>query len=95
MGVDANQFSVVSDSIKDWIRTDGPQPPRSERAIITRAGRALLSKEAPIDDMSELLLVKDPGSPGNLLWGRPPRQTNEPAQFQHKTRVRHGAGADS
>lgn len=83
MGVDANQISVVSDSIKDWIRTDGPQPAGAKSDYYQGLAVPYYAKEAPIDDMSELLLVKGILDHPEIYWGG--AATNHaPAQFQHK-----------
>jgi type II secretory pathway component PulK len=83
MDVDANQISVVSDSIKDWIRTDGPQPAGAKSDYYQGLAVPYYAKEAPIDDMSELLLVKGILDHPEIYWGG--AATNHaPAQFQHK-----------
>ena len=83
MGVDANQISVVSDSIKDWIRTDGPQPAGAKSDYYQGLAVPYYAKEAPIDDMSELLLVKGILDHPEIYWGGP-ATNHAPAQFQHK-----------
>ena len=83
MGVDANQISVVSDSIKDWIRTDGPQPAGAKSDYYQGLAVPYYAKEAPIDDMSELLLVKGILDHPEIYWGGA-ATNHEPAQFQHK-----------
>jgi type II secretory pathway component PulK len=83
MGVDANQISVVSDSIKDWIRTDGPQPAGAKSDYYQGLAVPYYAKEAPIDDMSELLLVKGIMDHPEIYWGGA-ATNHDPAQFQHK-----------
>ena len=83
MGVDANQISVVSDSIKDWIRTDGPQPAGAKSDYYQGLAVPYYAKEAPIDDMSELLLVKGILDHPEIYWGSA-ATTHTPSVFQHK-----------
>ncbi len=76
MGVDADDISVVSDSIQDW---------RSPAARSRVAGAQsdyyqsltppYYAKNAPIDDLSELLLVK--GVTPEMYWGT--SSSNSPA----------------
>ena len=81
MGVDASEINVVSDSIKDWIRTDGPQPAGAKSDYYQGLAVPYYAKEAPIDDLSELLLVK--GVTPEMYWGS--NATNHtPSVFQHK-----------
>lgn len=59
MGVDADDISVVSDSIQDW--RSPPAPPRvagAESDYYQSLTPPYYAKNAPIDDISELLLVK-------------------------------------
>ena len=59
MGVDADDISVVSDSIQDW--RSPPAPPRvagAESDYYQSLTPPYNAKNAPIDDMSELLFVK-------------------------------------
>ena len=82
MGVDANDISVVSDSILDWISPAGP--PRvagAESDYYQGLAVPYYAKNAPIDDLSELLLVK--GVTPEMYWGS--NSTNHtPSVFQHK-----------
>jgi len=82
MGVDANDISVVSDSILDWINPAGP--PRvagAESDYYQGLAVPYYAKNAPIDDLSELLLVK--GVTPEIYWGS--NATNHtPSVFQHK-----------
>ena len=82
MGVDASDINVVSDSIKDWIRTDA-QPAGAKSDYYQGLAVPYYAKEAPIDDLSELLLVKGIMDHPEIYWGG--AATNHPpAQFQHK-----------
>jgi general secretion pathway protein K len=82
MGVDASQISVVSDSILDWIGPAGP--PRAagaESDYYQGLAVPYYAKNAPIDDLSELLLVK--GITPEMYWGS--NSTNHiPSVIQHK-----------
>ena len=82
MGVDASDISVVSDSIKDWIDADDlPLPAGAESDYYQGLAVPYYAKNAPIDDLSELLLVK--GVTPEMYWGS--NATNHtPSVFQHK-----------
>ena len=59
MGVDADSISVVSDSIQDWIDTDdAPRLAGAESDYYQTLTPPYYAKNAPIDDLSELLLIK-------------------------------------
>ena len=85
MGVDADQISAVSDSILDWISPgDLPRIAGAKSDYYQGLNPAYKCKDAPIDDMSELLLVQGHlGSSGNLL-GRQRDRTIRAPTFQHK-----------
>ncbi len=82
MGVDADDISVVSDSIQDWIGPAGP--PRvagAESDYYQNLTPPYYAKNAPMDDLSELLLVK--GVTPEMYWGSD--ATNHPlSTFQAK-----------
>jgi general secretion pathway protein K len=60
MGVDADDISVVSDSIQDWIDADdSPRVAGAESDYYQSLTPPYYAKNAPIDDLSELLLIKD------------------------------------
>ena len=82
MGVDANDISVVSDSILDWIDPDDiPRAAGAESDYYQGLAVPYYAKNAPIDDLSELLLVK--GVTPEMYWGS--NSTNHiPSVFQHK-----------
>jgi len=84
MGVDANDISVVSDSISDWIDSDDlPRVAGAESDYYQGLAVPYYAKNAPIDDLSELLLVKGIWDQPAIYWGG--AATNHaPAQFQHK-----------
>ena len=67
MGVDANDISVVSDSILDWIDSDDPpRPAGAESDYYQGLSVPYYAKNAPIDDLSELLLCQRRHA-GNVL----------------------------
>ena len=82
MGVDASEISVVSDSIQDWIDPDDlPLTAGAESDYYQGLAVPYYAKNAPIDDLSELLLVK--GITPEMYWGS--NSTNHiPSVFQHK-----------
>ena len=74
MGVDANDVSTLVDSIGDWIDPDDlPRTAGAESDYYQSLSPAYLAKNAPLDDLSELLLVK--GVTPEMYWG--------PAAGQH------------
>ena len=81
MGVNADDASVVSDSILDWIDADDdPRPAGAESDYYQGLNPPYYAKNAPIDDLSELLLVK--GVTPEMYWGS--NSTNHiAAAFQH------------
>src|SRR5476649_2541455 len=81
MGVDAGSISVVSDSIQDWIDADDdPRIAGAENDYYQSLTPPYSAKNAPMDDLSELLLVK--GVTPEMYWGG--SSTNHaPANFQH------------
>jgi type II secretory pathway component PulK len=84
MGVDANDISVVSDSILDWISPAGPaRVAGAESDYYQGLLVPYYAKNAPIDDLSELLLVKGIWDHPEIYWGGT-ATNHEPAQFQHK-----------
>jgi general secretion pathway protein K len=82
MGVDADDISVVSDSIQDWIDADdSPRLAGAESDYYQSLTPPYYAKNAPIDDLSELLLVK--GVTPEMYWGS--NSTNHPlSTFQQK-----------
>jgi type II secretory pathway component PulK len=76
MGVDADDISVVSDSIQDWIDADdSPRVAGAESDYYQSLTPAYYAKNAPIDDLSELLLVK--GVTREMYYGS--SSSNSPA----------------
>ncbi len=91
MGVDASEMNVVSDSIKDWIRTDGPQPAGAKSDYYQGLAVPYFAKEAPIDNLSELLLVKGIWDHPEIYWGGV-ASNHPPSVFQHKLGLGHSPG---
>jgi general secretion pathway protein K len=82
MGVDANDISVVADSIHDWIDPDDlPGVAGAESDYYQGLNPPYYAKNAPIDDLSELLLVR--GITPEMYYGGS-ATNHQPAAFQHK-----------
>ena len=90
MGVDASEISVVSDSILDWIDPgDDPGLGGAESDYYQGLAVPYYAKNAPIDDLAELLLIK--GVTPEMYWGS--NSTNHiPSVFQHKLGLGHAPG---
>jgi general secretion pathway protein K len=68
MGVDADSLSVVSDSIQDWIDADSAQRiAGAEDDYYQGLNPPYHAKNAPMDDLAELMLVK--GVTPEMYWG--------------------------
>jgi general secretion pathway protein K len=80
MGVDANDISVVSDSILDWRDADdAPRIAGAESDYYQGLNPPYYAKNAPIDNLAELLLIK--GVTPEMYWGV--SSTNQlPGKFQ-------------
>jgi len=79
MGVDADSISVVSDSIQDWIDSDDdPRIAGAESDYYQSLTPPYYAKNTPIDDLSELLLVK--GVTPEMYYGG--SSSNSPASQQ-------------
>jgi general secretion pathway protein K len=82
MGVDADSMSVVSDSIQDWVQPgDAPRIAGAKSDYYQTLTPPYNCKDAPMDDISELLLVK------GVTWamyngGTDPNEA--PSPFHHK-----------
>ncbi len=82
MGVNADSINVVADSIADWIDPDdSPKPAGAESDYYQGQTPPFFAKNAPMDDLSELLLVK--GVTPEMFWGGSAGD-HAPAAFQHK-----------
>ena len=84
MGVDADQISIVSDSIIDWISPgDLPRVAGAKSDYYQGLNPPYKCKDAPMDDMSELLLVRGIWDHPEIYWGG--SASNHPgATFQHR-----------
>jgi type II secretory pathway component PulK len=83
MGVDASQISVVSDSIHDWVqRGDAPRIAGAKDEYYLGLNPPYNCKEAPMDDISELLLVKGIWDHPEIYWGGAATNHHGPS-FQH------------
>ncbi len=90
MGVDASVISVVSDSIQDWIDPDdAPRIAGAESDYYQGLDPAYYAKNAPIDDLSELLLVK--GITREMYLGGASTNSSG-ATFQHKLGLGNAPG---
>ncbi len=70
MGVDADDMSVISDSIQDWVQPgDSPRIAGAKNDYYQSLDPPYNCKEAPIDDMSELLLVHGISEHPEIYWG--------------------------
>jgi general secretion pathway protein K len=85
MGVDADDLSVVSDSIQDWIDADDNQRiAGAESDYYQGLTPPYYAKNAPIDDLAELLLVKN--ITPEMYWGG--NATNHsPGTIQQKPKL--------
>ena len=93
MGVDADTISTVSDSIQDWTQPgDLPRIAGAKNDYYQSLDPPYNCKEAPIDDLSELLLVKGIAGHPEIYWGG--AATNHtPAVFQHKLGLGNSPGS--
>ena len=84
MGVDADQISIVSDSVLDWISPgELPRVAGAKSDYYQGLNPAYKCKSAPIDDMSELLLVRGIWDHPEIYWGGS-APDHPGATFQHK-----------
>ncbi|MGB7769970.1 MAG: general secretion pathway protein GspK [Verrucomicrobiia bacterium] len=84
MGVGADEISIISDSILDWIGPPGGgRLAGAESDYYQGLNPPYYAKNAPIDDLSELLLVRGIRDHPEIYWGGSP--TNQaPAALQEK-----------
>jgi general secretion pathway protein K len=83
-GVDPDRISVVSDSVLDWIDTDdASRPAGAESDYYQGQTPPYNAKNAPLDDVSELLLIK--GVTPKMYWNT----NNDPTARQHKLGFGH------
>ena len=68
VGLDASQIPVISDSVQDWIdKDDIPRVDGAENSYYQGLNPPYYTKDGPIDDLSELLLVR--GITPEIYWG--------------------------
>ena len=79
MGADAGSLSLVADSIQDWIQPgDAPRPAGAKSDYYQGLTPPYNAKNAPVDDLEELQLIK--GVTPEMFKGTPP---DPDATFQH------------
>jgi general secretion pathway protein K len=84
MGVDASDESVISDSIQDWVDADDlPRVAGAESDFYQGLNPPYYAKNAPMDDLSELLLIKGIYDHPEIYWGGS-ASNHQGAAFQHK-----------
>ena len=84
MGVGADDISVISDSILDWIGPPGgARLAGAESDYYQSLDPPYYAKNAPIDNLSELLLIKGIRDHPEIYWGGS-ATNHEPAAFQQK-----------
>lgn len=90
IGVGADEMAVVADSIQDWVQPgDNPRIAGAKNDYYQSLPVPYNCKEAPIDDMSELLLVRGIRDDPAIFWGG--MSTNHTGfAFQHQLGI--GAG---
>jgi len=84
MGVDADDMAIVVDSIQDWVQPgDNPRIAGAKNDYYQTLPSPYNCKEAPIDDISELLLVRGIRDHPEIFWGG--SATNHTGSaFRHK-----------
>lgn len=89
-GADANDISVVSDSILDWITPgDNARPAGAKSDYYLGLTPPYYCKDAPIDNLDELQLVK--GVTRDMYNGSPPSDTGMP---EHQLGFGHAPGEE-
>ena len=92
MGVDASDISVVADSIQDWIDPDdATKPAGAESDYYQGLTPSYYAKNAPIDDIEELQLIK--GVTPLMFKGGSSADPNSPYQH-HKLGFGNTAGQE-
>jgi general secretion pathway protein K len=92
MGVDADDISIVSDSVLDWVQSgDVARLAGAKNDYYQGLPHPYYCKEAPMDDLSELLLVRGIADQPEIYWGG--SATNHaPATFQHQLGLANSPG---
>ena len=84
MGVSADETAIISDSILDWINPiNGPRLNGAESDYYQKLTPPYYAKNAPMDDLSELLLVRGISEHPEIYWGGS-ASNHPPSVFQHK-----------
>jgi len=92
MGVDADSISVIADSIQDWIDNDDmPRIAGGESDYYQGMNPPFNAKNAPIDDMSELLLMKGIREHPEIFWGGSASNL-PPSAIHHQLGFGHAPG---
>jgi general secretion pathway protein K len=92
MGADANDISIVSDSILDWIDPDdNTRPAGAESDYYLGVPPYYNAKNAPIDNLDELLWVK--GVTHDMFYGSSSSPANTPFP-EHKLGFGHAPGEE-
>jgi len=92
MGADANSISIVSDSILDWIDPDdNTRPAGAESDYYLGLVPSYNAKNAPIDNLDELLLVK--GVTHDMFYGGSSASASTPFP-EHKLGFGHAPGQE-
>jgi general secretion pathway protein K len=91
MGADAGDISTVADSIQDWIDADdATRPAGAESDWYQGLNPPYYAKNAPMDDISELLYVK--GVTAEMFNGGSPTNVQNTAFQHHQLGFGHAPG---
>lgn len=83
MGVDADDISTISDSVLDWISSgENPRLAGAKSDYYQNLNPPYYCKDAPMDDLSELLLVRGVRDHPEIYWAG--SVTNQPFIFREK-----------
>jgi type II secretory pathway component PulK len=94
MGVDAGDYSVIANSILDWIDPDNnTRLDGAEEDFYKASEPAYFPKNGPIDDLTELLLIKGIRENPDIFYG-PGANTALPSRINKRTNPRLGFNAD-
>ena len=94
MGVDAGQYPTLINSIHDWIdRDNATRVDGAESDYYQAYDPPIEPKNGPIDDLSELLLVKGINESPELFWG-PEAEGQAPSRVQKNSHPRLGFNAE-
>ena len=94
MGVDAGQSPTIVNSIRDWIDPDDKTRVDGAESDYYQAFEPPFEpKNGPIDDLSELLLIKGINETPELYWG-PAAEGQLPSRIQKNSSTRLGFHAE-